>query len=208
MGSRDTGELADRVLEVLRERFTFPVEASGRHVHLSGPHVAALFGEGHVLSPARPLSQPGQFLCEERVTLVGPKGEIRNVAVLGPERGRTQVEVSLTDGAALGIQVPVRESGQVEGTPGVLLVGPRGEVQLEEGLIAALRHIHMDPLDAALLQVRDGQTVSVRVEGDRPVIFEQVLVRVSPKFQLAMHIDYDEANACGYRMGVRGRLVP
>ncbi|EHM10721.1 propanediol utilization protein [Thermanaerovibrio velox DSM 12556] len=204
----DLDALAERVVWALRGRISFEVEASGRHVHLSVPHVEALFGKGASLSPERPLSQPGQFLCSQRVTLVGPKGDMRNVAVLGPERDKTQVEVSMTDALTLGISPPVRDSGDIRGSAQLVIRGPNGEVRLDEGVIVAHRHIHMTPDDAILLGVRDGDRVRVRVPGDRPVIFEEVLVRVSPKYSLAMHIDYDEANACGYRKGVRGNIVP
>lgn len=149
----DLDVLADRVVWELRRRISFEVEASGRHVHLSAPHVEALFGPGVSLSPERPLSQPGQFLCVQRVTLVGPKGEMRNVAVLGPERPRTQVEVSVTDALSLGISPPVRDSGDVEGSASLVIRGPMGEVKLSQGVIVAHRHVHMPPEDAVLLGV-------------------------------------------------------
>ncbi len=199
--------LVERVAAEIRRRLSFEVEASGRHVHLSREHVDTLFGKGYSLSDARGLSQPGQFLCSERVTLVGPKGTIENAAILGPERKESQVELSITDATMLGVKPPVRDSGDLEGSAPLRLRTPRGEVTLEKGVIVAQRHIHMNPEDAALFGVTDGERVHVRVAGSRPAILEGVLVRVSPKYSLAMHIDYDEANACGHSKGVRGTIV-
>lgn len=166
----------------------------------------ALFG--HSLAPKRPLSQPGQFLCEERVTIRTQKGEFRNVAVLGPERPEGQVEISLTDAVALGLAAPVRLSGDVAGTPGVDLIGPMGQVRLSQGVIVARRHIHLPPEDAARRGLRNGDSVKLKVFGDRPVIFEEVSVRVSPSFAPAVHLDFDEANACGFHKGDLGMVVP
>ena len=166
---------------------------------------AVLFGHG--LTPARPLSQPGQYLARERVTVVGPKGEFANVAVLGPERSAGQVEVSLTDARHLGLEVPLRLSGDVKDSPGILLRGEKGCVTLEEGVIAAQRHIHLTPEDAKKFGVRDKQTVKLQVYTARPVIFEDVAVRVSPKFASYVHLDYDEANGCGFRKGDLGRIL-
>lgn len=195
--------LAARIVE----RMTVELEASGRHVHLSRPHLEALFGPGFRLTPVRDLSQPGQYVSAQRVTLVGPKGTIPNVVVLGPERGESQVEISLTDAVALGVKPPVRLSGDVEDTPGITLrVGDR-ELKLERGLIAAKRHIHMTPEDASRFGVENGQAVRLRTFTSRPVIFADVEVRVSPKFRTAVHLDYDEANACGFRKGDRGMLL-
>ncbi len=199
--------LVERVVAEVRKRLSFEVETSGRHVHLSREHVDALFGKGHSLTDSRRLSQPGEFLCSERVTLVGPKGAIENVAILGPERKRSQVELSITDAALLGVNAPVRDSGDLEGSATLRLRTPKGEIALEKGVIVARRHIHMTPRDAELFGVADGDRVSVRVAGSRSAILEGVLVRVSPKYCLAMHIDYDEANACGYSKGVRGTIV-
>lgn len=199
--------LVERVIAEIKKRLSFEVEASGRHVHLSREHVDALFGKGYSLTESRGLSQPGQFLCVERVTLVGPKGTIKNVAILGPERKESQVELSITDATMLGLKAPVRESGDLEGSASVRLWTPNGEILLEKGVIVPQRHIHMTPQDARLFGVADGDRVSVRVPGSRPAILEEVLVRVSPKYRLAMHIDYDEANACGYTKGVRGTIV-
>ena len=181
------------------------LEASGRHVHVTKEQAAVLFGHG--LTPARPLSQPGQYLARERVTVVGPKGEFANVAVLGPERSAGQVEVSLTDARHLGLEVPLRLSGDVKDSPGILLQGEKGCVTLEEGVIAAQRHIHLTPEDAKKFGVRDKQTVKLQVYTARPVIFEDVAVRVSPKFASYVHLDYDEANGCGFRKGDLGRIL-
>ena len=201
MRSLDLDALAD----CLVKRLFVPVEASGRHVHLTKEQALTLFGHG--LTPERPLSQPGQFLSKERVTIIGPKGEFQNVAVLGPERPEAQVEISLTDGKVLGIQPPIRPSGQVAGSPGVTVVGPLGQVRLEQGVLAAQRHIHLSPEDAAQFNVKDKQIVKLRVYGCRPTVFEEVLVRVHPQYASAAHLDYDEANACGFRKGCLGRIL-
>ena len=172
------------------------VETSARHVHLTNEHIEALFGKGHTLTNKKELSQPGQFACEERVTLVGPKREIANVIVLGPARPASQVELSFTDVRTLGITAPVRESGDVNGSGAVKLVGPAGEVELTEGAIVAKRHIHLTPEDAEKFGVSDKEIVSVKITNDdRTTIFGDVVCRVSPKFAAAMHIDTDEANA-------------
>ena len=175
------------------------VETSARHVHLSQADLEILFGAGATLTHKKDLSQPGQFACEERVKIVGPKKEIANVIILGPVRPATQVEVSYTDARTLGVDAPLRESGDLEGTPGIKLVGPCGEVETVNGVIIAKRHIHMTPEDAANYGVENGQVVSVKVESGRTALLGDVVVRVSPKFALAMHIDTDESNAvCGF----------
>ena len=181
------------------------LEASGRHVHVTKEQAQILFG--HDLTPSRPLSQPGQYLSNERLTVIGPKGEFRNVAVLGPERKEAQVEVSLTDARELGVKVPVRPSGDVSGSPGVRLAGPCGSVTIPQGVIAAQRHIHMTPADAAHMGVTDKQIVKLQVFTARPLIFEDVLVRVSDDFATFAHLDYDEANACGFQKGDLGRIL-
>ncbi len=173
----------------------FIVETSARHVHLTDADIETLFGKGATLTHKKDLSQPGQFACEERVKLVGPKKEIANVIILGPARPASQVEISLTDARTLGVEALVRESGDIEGTSGIKLVGPAGEVELSEGVIAAKRHIHMTPADAERLGVNDKQIVSVKIDSERSTVFGDVVVRVSPKFALAMHIDTDESNA-------------
>jgi acetate kinase len=196
-----------------QERLPIPVEVSAHHVHLSKEHVEALFGPGHQLTPAAELSQPGQFACEEKVTLIGPKGHVDRVRVLGPERKQTQVEIAMTEQFKLGIHPPIRESGNIENTPGVTLEGPAGTVTIEKGVICAMRHIHMSPEDALRLGLRDKHIVRVRVGGDRELTFGDVLIRVSPNYRLSMHIDTDEANAgdigpdtVGYIESVQGRL--
>ena len=182
------------------------LEASGRHVHVTKDQAQTLFGHG--LTPKRPLSQPGQYLANERLSVVGPKGEFQNVAVLGPERKEAQVEISLTDGRTLGLQPPIRLSGDVSGSPGVTLVGPRGSIALEQGVIVAKRHIHMTPQDAAHFGVKDKQVVKLQTFTDRPVVFDETVVRVSPDFATFVHLDYDEANACGMKPGDLGRILP
>ena len=196
----------ETLAEMVLKNIFVELEASGRHVHVTKAQAEALFG--HDLTAQRPLSQPGQFLAKERVTVVGPKGEFANVAVLGPAREAGQVEISLTDGRVLGLVPPVRPSGEIDGSPGATLVGPMGRVTLPQGVIAAQRHIHMTPEDAARFQVEEGQLVRLQVFTDRPLVFEDVLVRVSPKFATFVHLDYDEANACGFRPGDLGRILP
>lgn len=172
------------------------VETSARHAHLSQSDLKTLFGPGAKLNYKKELSQPGQYACEERVDVVGPKNTIGRVSILGPVRPSTQVEVSLTDARALGLSAPVRESGDIAGSASCKLVGPAGEVELKEGLIAAKRHIHTTPEDAAEIGVADKETVRVRLEtAGRSLIFDDVVVRVSPSFVTAMHIDTDESNA-------------
>lgn len=187
-------------------RIFIELEASGRHVHVTKEQAQRLFGHG--LTPERPLSQPGQYLAKERVTVIGPKGEFRNVAVLGPERKEAQVEISLTDGRVLGIQPPVRLSGDVQGTPGATLVGPNGTVKIPQGVLAAKRHIHMTKADASRMGLCDKQTVRLQVYTQRPLIFDDVTVRVSDDFATFVHLDYDEANACGFCKGDLGRVIP
>ena len=186
-------------------RLFVKLEASGRHVHVTKQQALTLFG--HSLTPKRELSQPGQFLANERVKVIGPKGEFDNVAVLGPERKEAQVEISLTDGRVLGIDPPVRLSGKVDNTPSVTLVGPNGQVTIPQGVMAAQRHIHMTPEDAKRMGVQDKQVVRLQTYTNRPVVFEDVVVRVSPDFQTRVHLDYDEANACGFQNGDLGRIL-
>ena len=183
-----------------------PLEASGRHVHITAGQAQILFG--HELTPDRPLSQPGQFLSKERITVKGPKGEFQNVAVLGPERKGAQVEISLTDARSLGLKPPVRLSGDTAESPGCTLVGPCGSVELRSGVIAAKRHIHLTPADASRFGVVDRQVVRLQTFTARPAVFEDVTVRISPDFAAAVHLDYDEANACGFQNGDWGRILP
>ena len=191
--------------EAVVSRAFLELEASGRHVHLTKEQAVALFG--HPLTPKRPLSQPGQYLAEERVRVIGPKGEFQNVAVLGPERKSAQVEVSLTDARVLGLEVPVRASGDTANSPGAVLEGTAGRIKLTEGVIAAKRHIHLTPEDGARFGVRDKQIVKLKVYTERPCIFEDVLVRISPEYASFVHLDFDEANACGFRKGDLGRIL-
>ncbi len=178
------------------------VETSARHVHLSSADVETLFGKGVKLTFKRELSQPGQFLSNERVSIVGSRSRMDNVAVLGPERPATQVELSLTDARSLGVTAPVRESGDVAGSGAIRIEGPAGAVELAEGVIAAKRHIHLTPEDAAKFGVADKQIVRVKVGGERGLIFDEVVCRVNANFATAMHIDVDEANAvCGANQG-------
>ncbi len=198
-------EIQQLTQAVLRRIFV-PLEASGRHVHVTAEQAQQLFG--HPLTPKRPLSQPGQYLANERVTVLGPKGKFENVAVLGPERQEGQIEISLTDGKTLGITPPVRLSGSVKDTPGAVLCGEKGQVTLQQGVIAAQRHIHMTPEDARIMGVADRQSVRLQVFTQRPLIFEDVQVRVSRDFATFVHLDYDEANACGFCPGDLGRILP
>ncbi len=207
-------EIRQIVREILQQKETTDapppilVEASARHVHLTAEAVEKLFGKGAKLTQKRPLSQPGEFLSDQRVKLVTAKGEIANVAVLGPERQAVQVELSLTDARVLGIKAPVNLSGDLNGAGDVYLVGEKGCLEAKGSVIAAKNHIHMTPEDARLYGVTQGQRVRVRVDSSRPVTFEDVTVRVSPKFSLAMHIDFDEANACGLTPEAKGTLLP
>ncbi|GGE33152.1 ethanolamine utilization phosphate acetyltransferase EutD [Streptococcus himalayensis] len=204
-------QLVDKIVAKIHDELdakgSFEVEASGRHVHLSQKDLDALFGPGYQLTKVKDLSQPGQYACQERLTLIGPKGSFHNVVILGPVRKESQVEVSLTDCLQLGTKAPIRESGDIEGTPGVVLANGNKVVSLDKGLIVAKRHVHMTPEDAARAGVENHEIVQVKVEGERPLIFDDVVIRVSPKFATYMHIDYDEANACGFKKGMRGHII-
>ena len=201
--------LIDKVIDRIQNELdsSFEVEASGRHVHLSRKELDALFGTGYELTKAKDLSQPGQYASKERLTVVGPKGAFHNVVILGPVRKESQVEVSLTDCLQVGVKAPIRESGDIGGTPGIVLVNGDKSVSLDKGLIVAKRHVHMTPEDAEKIGVKNHDIVKVKVEGARPLIFDDVVIRVSPKFATYMHIDYDEANACGFSKGIRGRII-
>ena len=186
----------------------FVVETSARHVHVTQEDLETLFGKGYELTKKKDLSQPGQYACEERVTVVGSKKELAGVSILGPVRPATQVEISLTDARSIGVAAPIRESGDIAGSGACKLVGPAGEVELKEGVIAAKRHIHATPEDAEKHGVQDKDVVSVKIEtGERSLVFGDVVVRVSPKFALAMHIDTDESNAAGCGREVYGEIV-
>ena len=183
-----------------------PIALSNKHIHLSQADIDVLFGQGYELTHKKDLSQPGQFACEEMVEVVGPKGSTK-MRVLGPARPESQVEVSLADARALGIAVPVRQSGDTEGTPGCKLVGPKGEVEMTKGVIVAARHIHMSLEDAEKFGVKDKDVVSVQTTGERALLFNNVLVRANAAFALEMHVDLDEGNAAGVKNGDLVELV-
>lgn len=186
----------------------FIVETSARHVHVSPADLETLFGAGYQLTWKKDLSQPGQFACEERVTVVGPKKELKNISILGPVRNQTQVELSLTDTRSIGIAAPIRESGDVAGSGACKIIGPKGEIEISEGVIVAKRHIHATVADAEALGVKNGDVVSVKIDSDgRSVIFGDVVVRVSDSYALAMHIDTDESNAAACPRDAEGEIV-
>ena len=192
-----------RVLEAQKQK-PFLVEVSAHHIHVTQEHVEALFGKDHQLTKHADLSQPGQFACKEQLTIVGPNGRIERVRILGPARKYTQVEIAMTEQFKLGIHPPIRESGDIADTPGCTLESASGSVQIDKGVICALRHVHMSPEDALRYGVRDKSFVRVRITGDRELIFGDVLVRVDPTFKLAMHIDTDEGNAANVKTGATG----
>ena len=183
------------------------VEISARHVHVSREDLNTLFGEGYELTPKKDLSQPGQFACEEKVTVVGPKASLK-ASILGPVRPETQVELSLTDARSIGVTAPIRESGDVASSGTCKIVGPCGEIEIPQGVIAAMRHIHMTPADAEQFGVEDKQVVSVKIPTEgRGLVFDDVVVRVSEKYSLAMHIDTDEANAAAVKGSCTGIVL-
>ncbi len=187
---------------------TVLVETSARHVHVTQEALETLFGAGYELTKKKDLSQPGQFACEERVQVIGEKSSFPAVSILGPVRPACQVEISASDARSIGVKAPVRESGDIAGSGACKLVGPKGEVELKEGVIIAKRHIHMTPEDAEKYGLKDKQVVSVKIESaERSLIFGDTVVRVSPKFSLAMHIDTDEANAVLAPAGVMGIIL-
>lgn len=190
-----------------QQHVPIPVEVSAHHVHLSKGHVEALFGENHELTPIADLSQPGQFACKETVTLVGPKGNVERVRVLGPARNLTQVEIAMTEQFQLGVQAPLRASGNIKNTPGIILKGDKGSIEIEEGVICAFRHIHMTPDDAQKFGLNNHDMVRVKISGERELIFGDVLIRVHPTYKLAMHIDTDEANAANLKTGIIGNII-
>lgn len=186
----------------------FIVETSARHVHLTQEHLEALFGKGATLTHKKDLSQPGQFACEERVTIVGPKRELAGVSILGPVRSATQVELSATDARSIGVDAPIRESGDIAGSGACKIIGSKGEIEISEGVIVAKRHIHLTPADAEELGVKDKEIVWVKLDTDgRKAIFGDVVVRVSEKFARAMHIDTDESNAVSAPRSLEGEIV-
>ena len=184
------------------------VETSARHVHLTQEDLEVLLGPGKELTVKKMLSQPGQFASNERVNLVGPKKSINNVLILGPVRKETQVEISLTDARTLGVTAPIRESGDLAGTEGIKIVGPAGELEIDHGVIAAKRHLHLDTATAKEMGLQDKQVVSVKVDGERGLTFGEVVVRVSDKYAPAVHLDTDEANAAGLSGEVFGEIIP
>jgi putative phosphotransacetylase len=184
-----------------------PIALSNRHVHLSPEHLEVLFGKGYNLTKKKDLSQPGQYACEETVDIVGPKGTIKGVRVLGPVRGKTQVEISISDAYKLGVEPVIRNSGDIKNTPGAKLIGPKGEVEIEEGVIVAARHIHMHTTDAEKFGVKDGDIVKVKTEGIRALIFDNVLIRSGETHALEMHVDIEEGNAAGVKNGDLVELI-
>lgn len=184
------------------------VETSARHIHLSKEDLFKLFGENYKLQKKKELSQPGQFYCEEKVTVRGPKTEINNISVLGPTREQTQVEISLTDARKLGIEGAIRESGDLENTPGCTIVGPYGETKIKEGVIVAKRHIHMDPDSAKSSNLANGDIVKIKIPSEnRSLIFDDVIIRVNKNYLPAIHIDTDEANAAGIKCKIFGEIM-
>lgn len=200
-------QVVSAVMDAIHKAGLVEIEVSARHVHLSEADVERLFGPGAKLEPKRPLSQPGQFLSEQRVTLVGPKGRKERTAVLGPARKATQVELSKSDCMELGIDAPLRESGDVAGSGAITIEGPCGTIHLEEGAIIAHNHIHVTAPDSVLLDLHDKDRVSVAVMSDRPVIFRDVIIRVSTEFSCKMHIDVDEANAAMVKGFTLGKII-
>ncbi len=184
------------------------IETSARHAHVSREDLDILFGEGYQLTPKKDLSQPGQFACEERIAVIGPKGSFSGVSILGPERKQTQVELSATDARSIGLSAPIRESGVLAGSAPCKIVGPKGEVELQEGVVVAKRHIHMTPESAAEYGIADKQIVMVKVPSkERDLIFGDVVARVHPEYALAMHIDTDESNAACCAPGTIGEII-
>jgi putative phosphotransacetylase len=197
----------DKIECQILDKDTIPIGISNRHVHLSQGDLETLFGKDANLCIFKELSQPGQYACVETVTLVGPKGVIEKVRVLGPTRDKTQVEISLSECFKLGIQAPIRDSGQLQGSAGLTLVGPEGSVRLNEGTIITARHIHMHTSDALRFGVKDGDKVNVKTSGQRVMVFLEVLVRVSDKYKLEMHVDIDEANAASLKNGDNVQII-
>lgn len=199
--------IVEKVLERIEKTKHIPIEVSARHVHLCREHLDYLFGEGYKLEKTRELSQPKQYICKERVSIIGPKGLLQNVAILGPDRAMTQVEISYTDSIALGINAPFRHSGDLQGSETVFIRYGRKIIEARNSTIVAKRHIHMTPKEGLYFGIKDKEIVRVKIQSDRPLIFDDVLIRITEKSMLAMHIDYDEANACGYREGVLGEII-
>lgn len=204
MSESNLRELVKKVVLEMLEGI--PVEVSARHLHLSPAHLETLFGSGYQLTSLRPLSQPGQYAAEETVTLVTSRGALTEVRVLGPTRSQTQVELAYSDARKLGILPPLRESGDIAASMGIVIVGPKGVVELKEGVIIACRHLHATPEDAKRLNITDGEIIEIEVGGERPGVLGGVLVRVSPDSDLAVHLDVDEANAFGITQGFKVKI--
>ena len=201
-------QLIEQVMDTMTKAGLVQVEVSARHVHLTDQDVEVLFGKGAVLHEKRPLSQKGQYLSEERVTLIGPKGKKERVAVLGPVRSATQVELSVSDCVSLGVKAPLRESGDVEGSGPITIEGPAGSISITQGTIVAHNHIHVPTDVARMLELKDKEHVSVKILSERPVTFEDVIIRVSDAFTFRMHIDFDEANAASVSGFTLGKIIP
>lgn len=207
MDNNDIDIIAEKIIQKMMDIRPIPIEVSGRHVHLCQKDLETLFGTGYCLTMKKELSQPGQFQSNEKVMLIGPKGVIKNVSILGPVRPSTQVEISKTDAVLLGIQVPVRESGDLKGSASLFIAAQNSIIRADEEVIVAKRHIHLSPLDAKIYRVKNGDIVKVRIDGERPLIFDDVVIRVKDKFKAAMHIDFDEANSCCYSKGMNAKLI-
>ena len=201
-------QLIEQVMDTMTKAGLVQVEVSARHVHLTDQDVEVLFGKGAVLHEKRPLSQKGQYLSEERVTLIGPTGKKERVAVLGPVRSATQVELSVSDCVSLGVKAPLRESGDVEGSGPITIEGPAGSISITQGTIVAHNHIHVPTDVARMLDLKDKEHVSVKILSERPVTFEDVIIRVSDAFTFRMHIDFDEANAASVSGFTLGKIIP
>ncbi|WBW94911.1 phosphate propanoyltransferase [Oceanirhabdus sp. W0125-5] len=199
--------IVDEVIKRISREMTIPVELSGRHVHLSKESVDILFGKGYELTPKRELSQPGQYLCHEKVTLIGPNGTFHNVAVLGPIRSITQVELSKTDCRSLGIEAPVRESGDIKGSASIVILGQKGILMIQEGVIVAKRHLHITPEDAKRFNVKDKEIIGIEIISDRSMVLNNVVVRVNENYRTRIHMDYDEGNACSYEKGTTAKII-
>ncbi|MCM3089879.1 MULTISPECIES: phosphate propanoyltransferase [unclassified Cytobacillus] len=200
-------EIVSKLKDSSIQDHSIPMAVSARHCHVSQKDLEILFGTGYQLTKKADLSQPGQFAANETITIAGPRGSLEKVRILGPARNMTQVEVSRTDSFKLGLKPPLRESGNIEGSSPVTLIGPKGSLYKKEGLIIAQAHIHMNPEDAEAFGVKNGEYVKVEIEGERPISFEKVLIRISPRYRLEMHIDTDEANAGLIAGKTAGRLV-
>lgn len=209
----DKNELKSEIKKLIlkmnseKEEKLVPIEASGRHVHLSQRDIEELFGEDYKLKEKKELSQPGQFLAEKRLRLIGPTGIIENVAVLGPARDSTQVELSKTDAFSLGVDAPLRLSGNIEDSASIFIASSKNVIKVDEGVIVAKRHIHMTPEDAKRLDLKEGEIVNVEALTERPIVFKNVLVRVGENYKLNMHLDFDEANACLLEKGDQGKII-